>query len=59
MTASMRTLRNAVLLAVGVMLVLVLVDQSQASAGTARSQVIGQPPPPSICPAAPTLRLPM
>lgn len=48
MTTSMRTLRNAVLLAVGVMLVLVLVDQIQASAGTARGQVIGQPPPPSM-----------
>jgi hypothetical protein len=44
MTTSMRTLRNAVFLAVGVMLVLVLVDQSQASAGNGRYEVIGRPP---------------
>ena len=43
MTTSMRTLRNAVLLGVGLMLALVLADQSQASAGTARGSVIGQP----------------
>jgi hypothetical protein len=41
MTTSMRTFRNAVLLAVGVMLVLVLADQGQASAGVRGAWVEG------------------
>ena len=37
---SLRTFRNAVLFAVGVMLVVVLADQGQASAGTARGCLV-------------------
>ena len=54
-TTSLRTFRNAVLLAVGVMLVLVLVDQGQASAGEARGALIGINLPECDGPDDPTL----